>query len=107
MKRNNNNNAKQKHDKPQSSEVPKVANRNRRGKQKSGQKMNEALMMCFEKICELQKELEGDITEEDYDDAQVAGYAACALETMSFLRAEGMSEEDPIMKVLKEKLLSN
>lgn len=57
-------------------------------------------MSCLQKVCELQEELKRN----DEDDAEAAGYAACAVETMRFLEAEGLSSDHPVVKNLSERL---
>nr|CAI5866868.1 unnamed protein product [Callosobruchus analis] len=61
------------------------------------------LKLCLQKICELQSELESEETLPH--DAEAAGYAACALETLRFLSSQGLSHDHPVVKRIREKLL--
>lgn len=58
------------------------------------------LKLCLEKICEMQAEL----ADESSHDPEVAGYTACALETLKFLSDHGLPPHHPIVKGITEKL---
>lgn len=74
----------------------------RRKKAKSDDNLNVMLRMCLEKVCELQHELNK--ADECEEDAQAAGYAACAMEALSFLAREGLPQDHPMVTALTEKL---
>lgn len=59
--------------------------------------------MCLQKVCELQADLQRN--EEQENDPEAAGYAACAIETLRFLSTEGVSPDHPIVKGLTRRLL--
>lgn len=63
--------------------------------------VTEMLKLCLQKICELQAEMDN----EEVHDPEAEGYAACAMETMRFLSAQGLPPEHPMVKALSEKLL--
>lgn len=42
---------------------------------------------------------------DDENDAESAGYAACALETIRFLAAEGYGADHPMVRGLRQRLL--
>lgn len=59
------------------------------------------LRICLQKICQLQAELENDVNEQD---AEAAGYTACAMETLRFLSEHGLAPDHPLVKTITEKL---
>lgn len=59
--------------------------------------------MCLQKVCELQAEIE-DTAQRD---PEAEGYAACAMETLRFLTNEGLSQDNPIVTELTNKLMRN
>lgn len=61
------------------------------------------LKLCLQKICEMQAELEEAATH----DPEVAGYTACALETLKFLSDHGLSPDHPMVKGITEKLFGD
>lgn len=63
------------------------------------------LKVCLQKVCELQQNLER--TEDFENDPQAAGYAACAMETLRFLAAEGLPPDHPVVRTLSERLSSD
>ncbi|CAH0563375.1 unnamed protein product [Brassicogethes aeneus] len=68
----------------------------------SDQQVTDMLKLCLQKICELQAEIND---EENVHDAEAAGYAACAVETLRFLTNQGLPPSHPMVKTLTEKLL--
>ncbi|KAI4456110.1 hypothetical protein MML48_8g00013717 [Holotrichia oblita] len=93
--------------------VPKKSNgvqRNKKGgthkaKRNKNDQVTEMLKVCLQKVCELQQNLER--TEDFENDPQAAGYAACAMETIRFLAAEGLPPDHPVVRTLSEKLSSD
>lgn len=69
---------------------------------RSSTQVTEMLKACLQKVCELQASLQR--TGEEENDAEAAGYAACAIETMRFLAAEGLPPDHPVVRELREKL---
>ncbi|RZC38858.1 hypothetical protein BDFB_014469, partial [Asbolus verrucosus] len=66
--------------------------------------VTEMLKLCLEKVCELQADLERG---QEAHDPEAAGYAACAMETMRFLSAQGLPPDHPVIRGLAEKLLQD
>ncbi|XP_031352515.1 uncharacterized protein LOC116177639 [Photinus pyralis] len=66
-------------------------------------RLTELLKECLQKVCELQADLQRD---EDRN-PEAAGYAACAMETLSFLSAEGVPSTHPIVRQLKARFMDN
>ncbi|GLV34736.1 hypothetical protein CBL_09217 [Carabus blaptoides fortunei] len=69
----------------------------------SDNRVTELLKKCLQKVCELQADLARD--SDDEDDAEAAGYAACAVETIKFLAAEGLAPDHPVVTGLSQRLL--
>ncbi|XP_018323477.1 uncharacterized protein LOC108735812 [Agrilus planipennis] len=65
--------------------------------------VTELLKLCLQKVCELQEDLQR--CDDEENDPEAAGYAACAMETLRFLVAEGLPPDHPTVKTLTEKLL--
>lgn len=61
------------------------------------------LKLCLQKICEMQAELD----EDSHHDPEVAGYTACALETLKFLSDHGLPSDHSMVKGIMEKLFRN
>lgn len=66
-------------------------------------RQQELLQLCLQKVCALQEELQK--SEDDENDPEAAGYAACAMETFRFLSNEGLSPDHPVIKGLAERLM--
>lgn len=69
----------------------------------SDNRVTELLKKCLQKVCELQADLARD--SDDEDDAEAAGYAACAVETLKFLASEGLAPDHPVVTGLSQRLL--
>lgn len=67
------------------------------------EQVTEMLKACLQKVCELQADLQR--TDEEENDAEAAGYAACAVETMRFLAAEGLPPDHPVVTGLRDRLM--
>ncbi|KAK5641700.1 hypothetical protein RI129_010247 [Pyrocoelia pectoralis] len=70
----------------------------RQNKRLNDARLTEMLKECLQKVCALQADLQ-----RDDDDPEAAGYAACAMETLSFLSSEGVPSNHPIVRELKSR----
>lgn len=78
----------------------------------SSSKREEALKMALSKVQELQDELHSLSDDDESDEGDWAfktpefvGFAVCLRETLSFLAAQGLSEDDPMVTNLKNSLV--
>lgn len=60
------------------------------------------LKICLQKVYQLQDELE---RSENVRDPEAEGYAACVMETLRFLSAQGLPSDHPIVQGLTDRLL--
>ncbi|XP_030768007.1 uncharacterized protein LOC115891632 [Sitophilus oryzae] len=68
-------------------------------------RVTEMLKLCLQRICELQAEMNQ--VDEEVHDPEAEGYTACAMETLRFLTAQGMSPDHPVVRALTDRLLRN
>lgn len=70
---------------------------------RTSEQLTEMLKECLQKVCQLQADLQR--SDNEQDDPEAAGYAACAAETLRFLSAEGLPPDHPVVRALAERLL--